>query len=80
MKRKKMKRCHIVPKQILEGLTTNRLLGYLTRLQMCHDIKSVHDKVHDPLLHFEELTKDTSEWQESYNNVKDILTKREHNV
>jgi len=78
MKRKRMKKLHIVPKLVLETLTTNRLLGYLKRLQMCHDTKPVDHEVHSPLLHNEEVTKDTCEWKESYNNVKDILAKREH--
>ena len=78
MKRKRMKRNHIIPKPVLEKLTTNRLLGYLKRLQMCHETKSVDNEVHNPLLHYEELTKDTCEWKESFANVKDILAKREH--
>ena len=78
MKRRRMKKYHIIQKIALNGLATNRLLIYLKRLQACHDTKPADHEVHCPLLQYEELTKDTSEWIEAYNNVKEVLAKREH--
>lgn len=60
----------------LEKLTTKRLLAYKNSLMKVHDDIDWEEKYNDSKV--EELTKQSKEWQDCYNNVKLILSKREN--
>lgn len=51
-------------------LTTKRLLAYKNKLMKYHETDN-----YDPT---GKITKSSPEWQEAYNNLKDILATREH--
>lgn len=79
MKQRKMKRHHVVPLPLLEKMTTKRLLGYLQRLRMCHETEYTgFPRPSKPLNARDELTKDTDEWKQSYEAVRQILSSREN--
>jgi hypothetical protein len=63
----------LLTKSELEKLTTPRLLAYLKSLRKVHDYQD-----HDSIFGFRKLTKESKQWQETYNLVKSILTTREH--
>ncbi len=59
----------LLSKEKLEKLTTKRLLAYKNTLLKVNETSNWDDKT---------LNKESLEWKEVYNNVKQILSKREN--
>jgi hypothetical protein len=67
-----MKRVKLLSKIEMENLTTERLLAYKKRIMQVPEGPS-WDKDN-----VDRINKISSEWQETYNNLKDVLATREH--
>lgn len=76
MKRKKI---YPIAKEKLESLSTKRLLARLKSLHQCEQSFELSDKDESERLLNDGIEfKESSEWQSEYENVKEILSKREH--
>ncbi|MCU1289258.1 MAG: hypothetical protein JWN60_1487 [Acidobacteria bacterium] len=76
-----MKRRKIVPisKNKLELLPTKRFLSRLKQLYQCEESITLSDSNTDDYKPSEYLKfKDSSEWFEEYQNLKEILSHRDH--
>jgi hypothetical protein len=77
--KKKSRKLHPMSVSELQKLPTKRLLARLKRLHICEECFESSDRVGiyenlDNLIEF----KNTSEWKTEYQNIKEILAKREH--
>jgi len=74
-----MKRRHIKPMSIaeLEALPTKRLLARLKQLLSCEESLSLSDTSDQPAS-ARGIFKDSPEWISAYEQLKAVLSKREH--
>lgn len=76
----KKKNPSVINKELLNKKGTKEILGYLKRLHQCEerfedsDININEDLIDDHTIYF----KETEKWKTAYQNVKSILSNREH--
>lgn len=70
-----MKSSNLLTKPQMEKLTTERLMAYRGSLLACNEGPG-----DDPEDTEKELTKDSSMWQGAYDQLKEVLSEREHVV
>src|SRR5262245_43439847 len=74
----KRKAIHSMPIEELEKLSTKRLLARLKSLQQCEESASRSDRDDLNIISDAILFKDTPEWKAAYEQLKGVLSQREH--